>query len=465
MSSPVRALLKGVPLLIAVVIIASGGPAGTQGRSDQAPAIGNADAQFIPNEVLVQFRGRATDDERANGRAAVGGRYVETVVIEEMREDGLGDLELVALPPGMSVAAAVARLRSHFAVEFAEPNWVYYHQATSNDPYYTNGSLWGMYGDATSPANQYGSQAGEAWAADKTGLGTVYVGIIDEGFMYDHADLSANAWTNEHDPVDGVDNDGNGYVDDVHGWDFDGNDNTAYDGTQDDHGTHVAGTIGAAGGNGIGVAGVSWQVKMISAKFLGRRGGTTANAIKAVKYITDLRVRHGLKIVATNNSWGGGGYSQGLLDAIKAAWDADILFIASAGNNGVDLDVTPVYPASYGSTVGTNNCEGVIAVAAIAKNGSLASWSNRGTKTVDVGAPGVDIISTVPGKRGASSYASYSGTSMAAPHVTGAAALYASTHPGASAAQIKAAILNSAAPTPSLSIKCVTGGRLNVSGF
>lgn len=188
----------------------------------------------------------------------------------------------------MTVAAASARLRVHPAVEFSEPNWVYYHQATSNDPYYINGSLWGMYGDGSSPINAFGSQAAEAWAAGNTGSDNVYVGIIDEGSMFNHVDLAANAWMNPYDSADGIDNDGNGYVDDVRGWDFDGNDNTTYDGTQDDHGTHVAG--------------VNWNVTMISGKFPGRRGGTTANAIKAVNYFTDLKRRHGLNIVATNNS-------------------------------------------------------------------------------------------------------------------------------------------------------------------
>jgi subtilisin family serine protease len=320
-----------------------------------------------------------------------------------------------------------------------------------------------MYGDATSPANQFGSQAGEAWAAGHTGSSDVYVGIIDEGFMYDHVDLAENAWTNPFDPVDGVDNDGNGYVDDLRGWDFDGRNNTTYDGTQDDHGTHVAGTIGAAGGNGAGVAGVAWNVKIITAKFLGRRGGTTANAIKAVDYITDLKTRHGLNIVATNNSWGGGGFSQSLKEAIDRADAANILFVAAAGNGGFDgvgdnNDTTPAYPSNYASA-------NIIAVASITSSGAKSSFSNYGATSVDIGAPGSGIYSTLPGKNGASAYGSYSGTSMATPHVTGGAALYAATHPGASAATVKAAILNSSVPTSSLTGRCVTGGRLNVSGF
>ena len=200
---------------------------------------------------------------------------------------------------------------------------------------------------------------------------------------------------------------------------------------------------------------------MISARFLGRRGGTTANAIKAVDYFNDLKARHGLNIVATNNSWGGGGFSQGLQDAIGRANTAGILFVAAAGNSAYDNDTTASYPSNYPNA-------NVIAVASITSTGALSSFSQWGKTTVDLGAPGSAIFSTVPKsvKGGlVSSYASYSGTSMATPHVTGAAALYASARPGASAADIKAAILGSATPTPSLTDKVVTNGRLNVTGF
>lgn len=433
--------------------------AGVAQQPDLPPA---REPESMPGELLVQFRPGATSADIARALGRIRAEVLEVVLQRGRRPDGKGDLVLARFQPDFTPAAARRLVAADPAVEFAEPNWIYTHQATSNDPYYVGGSLWGMYGDATTPANQYGSQAGEAWAAGKTGSPAVYVGVIDEGVQWSHEDLAANIWVNPYDPVDGLDNDGNGYVDDIRGWDFDGKNNTTYDGTQDDHGTHVAGTIGAVGGNGKGVAGVVWNVKVITAKFLGRRGGTTANAVKAVDYITDLKIRHGLNIVATNNSWGGGGYSQALYDAIERANQAGILFIAAAGNGGSDgvgdnNDTTPSYPASYPNS-------NIVAVAAITSTGAKASYSNYGATSVDIGAPGSGIYSTLPNKAG-NGYGSYSGTSMATPHVTGAAALYAASHPGAAAATIKNAILSAAVPTASLTGKCVTGGRLNVSGF
>ena len=453
-------------LSMAVLGLALPPTVSAEGRSDEALAALDR-AQHVPDEMLVQFRAGASRVEKNAARRRLGAELLETVVSGRRREDGGGDLEVLRIPPGKGIADAVRGLETDPVVEFAEPNWIYHHDTDSNDPYYTNGSLWGMYSDGSYPTNQYGSQAGEAWAAGHMDCSTVdnpvYVGVIDEGFMYTHEDLAANAWTNPFDPVDGLDNDGNGYKNDVHGWDFDRNDNSTYDGTQDDHGTHVAGTIGAVGGNGKGVAGVCWNVKLISAKFLGRAGGTTANAIKAIDYLTDLKTRHGLNIVATNNSWGGGGYSQSLKDAIERANAAEILFIAAAGNGGVDglgdnNDTTPHYPSSYDNG-------NIIAVASITSSGARSSFSNYGAISVDLGAPGSGIYSTLPGKNNASKYGSYSGTSMATPHVTGATALYAATHLGQAAAQIKAAILGSAAQTASLTGKCVTGGRLDASAF
>jgi subtilisin family serine protease len=428
--------------------------------ADAMAAVQAGPPQFVAGEVLVKFRDGATTASRGRALGRAGGQVAEEILTGAMRAQGRR-VGVSRVRVAGDVQRAIAALQADPDVEYAEPNWVYQHQATSNDTYYTNGSLWGMYGSATSPSNQYGTGAAAAWAANKVGSSSVYIGIIDEGYMYTHEDLAANAGTNPGETAgNGRDDDGNGLVDDVYGWDFDGNNSSVFDGTGDDHGTHVAGTIGGVGGNGKGVAGVVWNVKLLSAKFLGSRGGTTANAIKAVDYFTTLKQK-GVNIVATNNSWGGGGFSQALKDAIDRANAANILFVAAAGNSGTNNDATASYPSGYTSA-------NIIAVASITSTGALSSFSQYGATTVDIGAPGSGIWSTVPkSSKGKviSGYASYNGTSMATPHVSGAVALYASLNPGASAAQIKAAIMNSATPTPSLAGKTVTGGRLNVSGF
>lgn len=420
--------------------------------------------EFVPGQLLIKYRtanqgSRISQDLLAMIQASVVEEIKTPTMVDALARKGGASGDLLLVESKLGTLEAIERLKNMPEVEYAEPNWIYQHAATSNDTYFTNGSLWGMKAG-------FGSGAENAWAAGKTGSNTVYIGIIDEGYMYTHEDLAPNAGVNPGEIANnGVDDDGNGYVDDVYGWDFAGNNNTVFDGTADDHGTHVAGTIGGVGGNGKGVAGVVWNVKLLSAKFLGSRGGTTANAIKAVDYFTDLKNSQGLNIVATNNSWGGGGYSQALKDAIDRANAAGILFIAAAGNSGTNNDATASYPSGYTS-------DNVIAVASITSAGALSSFSQYGATTVDIGAPGSGIWSTVPKASGkgktatiGSGYASYNGTSMATPHVTGAAALYASENPGASAGQIKAAILGSATPTPSLAGKTATGGRLNVSGF
>ena len=456
-----RSLIKHIAVAAAMLATAAALPAAAQGRPDLV-AQSMRDRPFVGGQMLVQFHRGASDADKDTVVRGLGAQVVDDVRLGSSRNDGKGDLQLVRLPVGLAVAAAMREAARAPTVDFVEPNWVYTRGATSNDTYYTNGSLWGMYGSSSSPANAFGSQAAAAWARSVTCSGSVYVGIIDEGVMLSHPDLAANIGSNPGEiPGNGIDDDGNGLIDDVNGWDFDGNNSSIFDGVGDDHGTHVAGTIGAAGGNGTGVAGVCWSVKMLNAKFLGSQGGTTANAIKSVDYFTDLKSRHALNLVATNNSWGGGGFSQALADAIERANAANILFVAAAGNSGVNNDASPHYPSSYANA-------NIIAVASITSTGGLSSFSNYGATTVDIGAPGSGIWSTVPVRskgKTIASYASYSGTSMATPHVTGAAAMYASTHPGATAAQIKAAILGSATPTSSLSGRTVTGGRLNVSGF
>ena len=460
-----RFMSAGIAAIAAASLVAcSDGPVSPDSAMDvpEAPTYSAGVAgEFVPGELIVRFRSGTAANARSAALRVANATAEEHILTAAMRR--AGDSEGVTLVrfPG-AVPAALAALRGSAEIEYAEPNYIYQHNATSNDTYYTNSAMWGMWGDASTPSNQFGSQAAEAWSADRTDCSGIYVGIIDEGYMYDHEDLAGNAATVPGEIAgNGADDDGNGYVDDVRGWDFDGGNNSVFDGSTDDHGTHVAGTIGAVGGNGKGVAGVCWSVKLLNAKFLGRRGGTTANAVKAVDYFTDLKTRHGINLVATSNSWGGGGYSKALEDAIGRANAAGILFIAAAGNDTYNCNSSNCYPAEYDK-------DNVISVASITSTGTLSSFSNYGSTSIDIGAPGSGIASTVPkSSKGSviSGYASYSGTSMATPHVSGAAALYAAYHPGSSASAIKAAILGSAIPTSSLNGKTVTGARLNVSGF
>ena len=406
------------------------------------------------SELLIQFKAGTSGADQAVVSRGLGAQKIKTV---RGAGNGRGELSLFKLPASVGVADAVAALSSDPSIDFAEPNWIYTHNANSNDLYYANGTLWGMYGASSTPANPFGSGAG---VASTNNCSSVWVGIIDEGYMFNHEDLAANAGKNPGDSTfDGVDNDGNGKVDDVYGWDFAGGNNSVFDGTSDDHGTHVAGTIGGVGNNTVGVSGVCHSVKLISAKFLGGQGGTTANAIASVDYMTDLKTRHNLNMVATNNSWGGGGFSQGLKEAIDRAGAANILFIAAAGNSGANNDTTASYPSGYDSA-------NIIAVAALVKDGTLASYSQFGATTVDICAPGTAIMSTVPKSakgKVISGYASYSGTSMATPHVSGAAALYKAANSLASAATVKSAIMGESIPTASCNGKVVTNGRLDVS--
>ncbi|GAC1373137.1 MAG: hypothetical protein NVSMB30_14770 [Hymenobacter sp.] len=284
------------------------GPAPTIGQANvSADAYGQPGIHYVANEVLVKFKAGTSDVGKANALAKAGGQVAETILTKAMERAGETEPLLLVHTP-LAVADAIASLKGE-QIAYAEPNYLYTYNAATNDSYVANGSLWGMDG------NIYGSQASTAWANKHTGSASVVLGVIDEGIQFDHPDLAGQVWTNPYDPIDGKDNDNNGYIDDIHGWDFDGNNNTIYDGGTsgglDDHGTHVSGTIGAKANNSQGVAGMNWSTTLISCKFLGRRGGTLANAVKAVDYLTNLKTLHSMNIVASNNSWGGG-YSQRL---------------------------------------------------------------------------------------------------------------------------------------------------------
>jgi subtilisin family serine protease/methionine-rich copper-binding protein CopC len=346
---------------------------------------------------------------------------------------------------------------------YIEPNFVVHGSSTfPNDASFTN--LYGLHN-----TGQLGGKvdadidAPEAWDIAR-GDGKVVVGVIDTGIDYNHPDLSSNMWRNPGEVAgNNLDDDANGYIDDVYGWDFVGaGDNNPIDDHY--HGTHVAGTIGGVGNNGSGVVGVNWNVKLMALKFLSASGGgTTADAIEAVSYATMMHNlwvatggAKGANIRLTSNSWGGGGFSQALMDAIAAAGTSSgggMLFVAAAGNEGTNNDSLPHYPSSY-------NLPNIVAVAATDRNDGLASFSCWGPTSVDIGAPGVDTYSTSPG----SSYRSLSGTSMATPHVSGVAALAWSVAPNATYQQIRDAMYAGADPIPSLAGKTVTGKRLNAFG-
>lgn len=405
-------------------------------------------ASEVPGELLVQFTPDSTESSREQALLGVQARALQTVRPGLLR---------VVLTPGLSISAAARQLARQPGVAFAEPNAIYRPLAVLNDPYYLDGSLWGMEGDQDPEHfNPFGSQAARAWAQGHTGCGDVAVAVLDTGAQHQHPELRGNHWRNPGEiPGNGIDDDGNGFVDDVDGWDFAQDDASVYDDPVEDlHGTHVSGTIGARGGNGRGVAGVCWKVQLITVKFMGAGGGTTANAVRAIDYLIDLKTRHGLRLVAINASWGSAAESRALKQAIQRAGEADILLVAAAGGSGNDNDAHPTYPASYA-------LPNVVAVTSIDAGGALGARANHGAQSVDLGAPGEGIWSTVPGGR----YAQLSGTSMAAAHVSGGLALVAQRARGADAPALKQRLLDATTPTPALTGLTLTGGRLNLRDF
>lgn len=338
----------------------------------------------------------------------------------------------------------LATLAANSSVVFVEANGIWGLDLTPNDTRYSE--LWGMK-NTGQVINTVAGTAGAdisaetAWGVT-TGSRSIVVGVVDTGIDYKHTDLAANVWNNPG----GI----GGCAAGTHGY----NAITKVCDPLDDqyHGTHVAGTIGAVGNNGLGVVGVNWISSIMGLKFLDSTGsGTTANAISAIDFAVNAKIA-GVNVRVLSNSWGGGGFSQALLDEINKANANDILFVAAAGNNGTNNDVTPHYPSSY-------NTPNMVAVAATDNNDLLASFSNFGATSVHLGAPGVDILSLQPGNL----YQYLSGTSMATPHVSGVAALVLAKTPSLTTAQLKSAILNNVDPIPSLTGNCTTGGRLNAA--
>jgi subtilisin family serine protease len=389
--------------------------------------------EYVPGEILMKFKPEADLATMSRVRAALGGQTLHTFA---------STAEHWRLPPGVSVEEAIRRLGLESAVQYAEPNYVVGLDVTPNDPRYPE--LYGMNNTGqTGGTTDADIDADLAWGVS-TGDPSVVVGVIDTGIDYNHPDLAANMWVNPGEIAgNAIDDDNNGFVDDVNGYDFVNNDSNPFD--DNGHGTHCSGTITAIGNNGIGVAGVAWNVKLMALKFLSGGGsGSTADAVRAVDYATMMQAS------LTSNSWGGGGFSQTLYDAIARAGAQEIPFVAAAGNNGTNNDTSPHYPSNY-------DLANVISVAATDHNDARASFSNYGPISVDLAAPGVNILSTQPGN----AYGQLSGTSMATPHVAGACALIRSVSPNIPVAQLKSVLLNSVDHIASMNGQVVSNGRLN----
>jgi|GEM_PF-601407 len=390
-----------------------------------------------------------------SARAKVGGWVAR-------KFPALGGIQVIGLPKGASVDRALAELRASGAYEYAEPDYVVMASDSPNDPDFISGKQWGL--------NNAGQDSGvadadidapEGWSTRTDATGAI-IAVIDTGVRYTHEDLASNMWRNPGESGDGketngLDDDGDGYIDDVFGinaTDKVGNipGSKAGDPMDDNgHGTHVAGTAGAVGNNGLGGSGVAWSAKIMACKFLNSSGsGAVSDAIECINYAR----LHGAKVM--NNSWGGGAFSQALLDAIRSAGDAGAIFVAAAGNASTNIVSSPSYPAAY-------LAENVLAVAGTARDDGMYSYSNYGFGIVDIAAPGQDIYSTYGSADNA--YAWMSGTSMATPHVSGVAALLLSqfpsdTHPR----QTINRILRSAEPAAALEDKTTLGGRINLAG-
>jgi subtilisin family serine protease len=420
-----HSLLRTLTLCASALVVGNAAQA-----QQQAGATRKATPQrdYVPQEILVKFR-PAVPPAVAH---LVHSRFGASV----LRHFGFIGWQRVQLPAGVSVATGVQRYRAMQDVEDVEPNYVWRAFKSANDPKFSS---------------QYALhkiQAPAAWDRS-TGDADQVVAVIDSGVDYTHPELQANMWKNPGEVAgNGRDDDGNGYVDDVHGIDPHNHDADPMD--DNDHGTHVAGVIGAATNNGSGIAGINWSVRIMALKFLGSGGGSTADAIKCFEYVTMMK-RRGVNVRVTSNSWGGSSYSDALKNAMDAAGNAGIIHTAAAGNEGFNNDTTASYPANF-------NSPSIISVAASNASDDKPSFSNYGATSVDLAAPGDAILSTVRG-----GYATYSGTSMATPHVSGAAALMAAYNPSLSVAQIKAALLDTVDVLPQWRGHVLSNGRLNLA--
>lgn len=413
-------------------------------------------AYYVKGEILVKTRSQAALERLLDDTRGTIGAVADRKALQSDSQGAVYRVQVVATEQALRTLNA--RENDGDEVLYSEPNYIYTTNLGGwrrNKPVNPGPDFNRAPALPTEPKDDpdlnrlYGLGrigARDAWKTSSGGT-NVIVANIDTGVDYNHPDLVNNVWRNGAEiPGDKIDNDGNGYVDDVSGWDFKNRDNKPFDDNQ--HGTHTAGTIAATGRNGIGIAGVAHTARVMSLKFLGgsRGSGTSEDAILAIRYAAT----NGAQIMS--NSWGGGGRSQALFDAIKAANEKGILFVAAAGNSKRDNDSKPSYPAAY-------DLPNVLAVAATDESDRLATFSNFGVKSVHIAAPGVKIYSTIPGGK----YAAFSGTSMACPHVAGAAVVLKAAYPNLKAVELKSVLVDSAESIDGLKSKVFNGGRLHLA--
>jgi subtilisin family serine protease len=343
----------------------------------------------------------------------------------------------------------IAALRRSGRFEYVEPDYILSAYATPTDDFFEDGSLWALQNPG-GPDAQSGIDLNtvNAWEIT-TGSSDVIVAVVDSGIRYTHVDLASQMWVNPREIAgNGIDDDQNGYIDDIHGINAinDSGDPMDISG----HGTHVSGTIGAAANDGNPMVGIAWNVRLMACKFLGEGGGgATSDAIKCIEYA----VAHGAQVV--NCSWGDFPYSEALFETLVAAGEQEVLFVAGAANGQLDNDIYPNYPSGY-------DVDNLVAVAAIDPMGNRAHFSNYGHQSVDLGAPGVSIVSTYSTTDTA--YEENFGTSMSTAHVSGVAALVAARYPGISARDLRDRLLNTTVTLPSLMGITATGGRVDAFG-